>query len=342
MLVNESDIARAKAVPIADLALRRGVKLRKESHWMKGPCLKCGGTDRFFVHIKKNVFGCRGCGAKGDAIDFVMWADGVTFSDSIQWTISNSGATPSIAPLPTKDAAELEDQDEDKADRTRLIARLWQESTPPKETPVEAYLARRLGPDLPAWLLLGHVLRFHPSMMFPGLPRGPAMVGLYRRVGVIETPFGPASRNESIALHRTMLTADGWPIYVEANGKRKKAKAALGPTKDAAIKPIPDVLFEDWCGPELTYGLGLAEGIETAIGAWLLTGVPTWACGYAANMAAFPVLPGIECLTLFIDNDKAGLEAAATCAERWRAAGLQVIAKIPDQSGADFADVVLS
>jgi len=143
-------------------------------------------------------------------------------------------------------------------------------------------------------------------------------------------------------LHRTMLTPEGEPIYVEANGKGKKAKAALGPTKAAAIKLIPDVLFEEWSGPEITYGLGLAEGIETAIGAWLLTGVPTWACGYAANMAAFPILPGIECLTLFLDNDPAGLEAAATCAERWRAAGLQVIAKVPDRGGADFADVVLS
>jgi hypothetical protein len=308
---------------------------------MKGPCLKCGGTDRFFVHIKKNVFGCRACGAKGDAIDFVMWADGVNFSDTIQSPIDNFGTTPSIAPLPTKDT-ELEEQDEGKADRTRLIVRLWQESMAPKGTPVEAYLARRLSPDLPPWLLSGHVLRFHPNMMFPGLPRGPCMVGLYRRVGVIETPLGPASRNESIALHRTMVTELGEPTYVEAHGKRKKAKAALGPTKNAAIKLIPDVLFDDWCGPELTYGLGLSEGIETAIAAWLLTGVPTWACGYAANMAAFPVLPGIECLTLFIDNDKAGLEAAATCAERWTAAGLQVIAKVPDGDGADFADVVLS
>jgi hypothetical protein len=343
MLVNESDIARAKAVPIADLALRRGVKLRKESHWMKGPCLKCGGTDRFFVHIKKNVFGCRGCGAKGDAIDFLMWADGVSFSDSIQSPIGYFGTTPSIAPLPTRNTRELvEDQEEGKADRTRLIARLWQESMAPAGTPVEAYLARRLHRELPPCLLSGHVLRFHPSMIFPGLPRGPCMVGLYRRVGVIETPLGPASRNESVALHRTMLTADGAPIYVEANGKGKKAKAALGPTKSAAIKFIPDVLFEDWAGPEITYGLGLAEGIETCIAAWLLSGVPTWACGYAANMAAFPVLPGIACLTLFIDNDKAGLEAAAICAERWRAAGLQVIAKVPDQDGTDFADVVLS
>src|SRR5215470_6927168 len=146
MRVSETDIARARAVPIADLALRRGLKLHKESHWMKGPCLKCGGTDRFFVHIKKNVFGCRACGAKGDAIDFVMWADGVNFNDTIQSPIDNFGTTPSIAPLPTKDTTELEEQDEAKADRTRLIVRLWQESMAPKGTPVEAYLARRLSP----------------------------------------------------------------------------------------------------------------------------------------------------------------------------------------------------
>jgi hypothetical protein len=157
---------------------------------------------------------------------------------------------------------------------------------------------------------------------------------------MIDTRYGPASANGSVALHRTMITPDGDPIWIEAGGKRKKPKKAIGPTRNAAIKLVPDVMPTDWDGPEITHALGLAEGIESAIGASLLTGIPTWAVGYAANMADFPVLPGMETLVLFVDHDKAGQQAAAKCWDRWAAAGHEVIWKIPNESGSDFADLV--
>jgi hypothetical protein len=37
----------------------------------------------------------------------------------------------------------------------------------------------------------------------------------------------------------------------------------------------------------------------------------------------FPVLAGIECLTIAADRDDAGIEAAQKLAERWRRAGRQ-------------------
>ena len=60
---------------------------------------------------------------------------------------------------------------------------------------------------------------------------------------------------------------------------------------------------------------GVAEGIESALSlAWAF--VPVWACIDAGNLAALPVLDGIEALTIAADNDPAGQAAAQTCATR--------------------------
>jgi phage/plasmid primase-like uncharacterized protein len=59
-------------------------------------------------------------------------------------------------------------------------------------------------------------------------------------------------------------------------------------------------------------------------------------------MRDFPVLGGIECLTIFADNDKSGtgLAAAEECAERWHRAGREALIHIPVETGVDFATMM--
>ena len=46
-----------------------------------GPCPKCGGKDR--LHVTSSWFFCRQCHPKrGDAIEYVQWRDGITFSEA--------------------------------------------------------------------------------------------------------------------------------------------------------------------------------------------------------------------------------------------------------------------
>ncbi|MDE3037095.1 MAG: toprim domain-containing protein [Pseudomonadota bacterium] len=90
---------------------------------------------------------------------------------------------------------------------------------------------------------------------------------------------------------------------------------------------------------ERCLGLGIAEGIEDALTVMASGWRPVWAAVDAGNIASFPVLPGIECLTIFADHDKAGLEAARRCAERWQAAGRDVRIVSPNAAGEDWADV---
>lgn len=83
--------------------------------------------------------------------------------------------------------------------------------------------------------------------------------------------------------------------------------------------------------------LGIAEGIETA----LATGhSPLWACLTAVGIKRFPVLPDVQSLIIFADNDAngAGQNAAVECAERWHAAGREVTIRMPADVGQDYAD----
>jgi hypothetical protein len=61
--------AKARSVRIEEECSRRGIKLNGTGRAERyGPCAGCGGEDRFAINTKKQVFNCRGCGARGDTI----------------------------------------------------------------------------------------------------------------------------------------------------------------------------------------------------------------------------------------------------------------------------------
>ena len=73
-------------------------------------------------------------------------------------------------------------------------------------------------------------------------------------------------------------------------------------------------------------GLHVGEGVETCLAARQLGLRPAWALGSLSQIANFPVLAGIESLTLLQENDGGGsAEACEKCALRWDAAGREVI-----------------
>jgi hypothetical protein len=142
----------------------------------------------------------------------------------------------------------------------------------------------------------------------------PCLVALYRD---IET-------NEPRAIHRTALTRDG----------RKIDRKVLGPKAGAAIKLSDDA--------EVSVCLSVAEGIETALAGAAMLYRPVWALGDANAIAQFPVLPGMESLTVLVDNDVNGVgqRAARQCSQRWTTAGREVFRVIPTREGADMADIL--
>lgn len=141
--------------------------------------------------------------------------------------------------------------------------------------------------------------------------------------------FRPSSR-ALIAVITDALTAEpiGWhETRLDAEG-RKVNRRMHGRASGGVVR-----LYDH----EPPFGMAITEGIETA----LATGVePVWACLSSSIMQGFPVLPGIDCLTVYADHDPAGVKAANAVGERWHAAGREVILTMPSQPGKDFADLM--
>ena len=202
------------------------------------------------------------------------------------------------------------------SDRTALALQLWREARQPTESPVARYLARR---GLSLVDDVHEVLRSHPSCPFAG-NRTRAMIALVRNIVT----------DEPQAVHRTALDLAGNKI--EVNGKDR---LALGPIANGAVKLTVD--------EEVTNCLGVGEGIETTLSLRCLPefgASPVWSLLNAAGIASFPVLSGIECLWIAVDDDPAGRGASDLCADRWRWAGREVWLVKGRVPGSDLNDIV--
>ena len=139
-----------------------------------------------------------------------------------------------------------------------------------------------------------------------------------------------------------------------ATSRRGIWRRPLSGEKPMTLGPTAGCIIRLWPNEAVERRLVLGEGPETVLAAatriWhrgtLLQ--PAWAAGDAGHIKKFPILPGIEALTLLVDNDRAdrhgrraGQEAAADCADRWSAAGRKVIRLTPKAVDTDFNDVVL-
>jgi putative DNA primase/helicase len=82
--------------------------------------------------------------------------------------------------------------------------------------------------------------------------------------------------------------------------------------------------------------LGLAEGIETALSAMQLTGVPTWACLGASRMHRVAVPDSVREFHIFIDNDAPGRDAAERTAHAHR--NRRVVLRRPPDGFGDWND----
>jgi hypothetical protein len=310
-------VERARLVPIEIEIERRGIVL-KGTVDRCGPCPVCGGTDRFSINTRKQVFLCRGCGAKGDVIAMVQHIDGCSFHEAIELLTGDQLRRPAVQ---TPARAERTDKD-----RIASALQGWKEAGPITGTIGVAYLERERGiTELPPDV--HDVMRFHPYCIY-----GQDDAGQRRHVSAIVCLLRDVITDKPTGIHRIALHPDGKLI----------GRMGLGIKQGSAVKL--------WGDAEITTGLCVGEGIETTLAAatrvqhcnTLLR--PAWSLVDAPNIGSFPVLPGgaIEHLTILCDHDRneTGQKAARTCAKRWTAAGCDVEILIPDVLGEDFNDLI--
>jgi hypothetical protein len=276
------------------------LKLRASGRHWRGDCPVCGREAFAFTHNRGKPLVM--CFAGCDRRDLLEAIRKLPpFAGERDWLKGTRKRSVTSDPLPVSDATDWSAQ----------AALIWSQGVALHNTPVETYLAAR-GCMFPTThdirFLPAHSHGIHPCMM---------------------ARVTDAVTAQPITLHFTRLNGDGTG---KAEVDRPKLLLGRHRKKWGVIRLVEDAA--------VTTGLGLAEGIETALSVMVGGWSPLWATVDAGNMADFPVLEGIECLTLFADNDArgTGLHAAEHCAERWRAAGREVGIVIPDKPGSDWND----
>ena len=192
--------------------------------------------------------------------------------------------------------------------------KLWESAKCAPNTLVMAYLLSRncisLGDPISS------ALRFAPGSRFRQFV-APAMLG---RITDLQT-------NAFKGIHRTAIKADGSGKICFPDGT--PSKMMLGTVKNGAVKLSP-----------LAPIMGIAEGIETALSAALIFKMPVWATLSAGGMVSFPIIPSIENLTIFADDDDAGQRAANQCARRYAEFGIGGQIRTPSNPYGDWNDFI--
>jgi hypothetical protein len=124
--------------------------------------------------------------------------------------------------------------------------------------------------------------------------------------------------------------------YLHQGRKIGKAKSLGGVDRLGIVRLSPN--------DEVLGGLHICEGLETALSGMSdprMNFCPMWVAGSTTQLAKFPVLSGIECLTILADNDEneASVDAASTAYWRWKDAGREVRIRQPKERG-DLNDIV--
>lgn len=277
-----------------------------------GPCPACGGRDRFrFDNKGRGSFICNRCGA-GDGFRLLMHVHQIAFGEARKrvMEVARLVESSSAHNIHSPKAAEPPEV----AEPTRRVLNLLRESCLIEDCePARAYLASRSLWPLPT----GHLLRAHPSVEYwqdrQRVGRFPALVTAIRDVN-----------GELVTAHVTYLTDDGKKL--SEYEPRKLLSGLVG--HDGCVAPIMEL-------PDNV--LGLAEGIETALSAAKLTGIPTWAAVNAVLLSKFEPPHTVDRLVIFADRDVVGLEAASSLMERLQE---RVRLEIRLPKGKDFNDVL--
>lgn len=190
--------------------------------------------------------------------------------------------------------------------------RLWRAASTLAGSPAEAYLAGR------AIELRSPELRFHART--PLGPQGavrflPAMIA--------------AVRNDEgiLALHRTFINAKTG--RVAAFDRPKRALGSLGTGGVRLALPRGGKL-------------GLAEGIESALSAMQIFGVPCWATLGNERFGLVTIPESVRELHLFVDADAGGALAEDRARDAYARDGRRIVTCRPRSDGSDWNDVAMT
>ena len=288
-------------------------KYLKDAH---GPCPLCGGRDRYRWDDGKgqNDLGnggyyCSQCGA-GTGFRLVMGLNRWDYGQAAKAIDKFLGIEFKPDPVRAAEAKARSDKEAKKTASERdYFRQLWRGSSPLTPTdPAWLYLSRRCGDPS------GRVseLRFHPALTHPNVD------------GTFPALLAPMGWNGSkhTGIHRTYLTQDGRKADIDP------PRAGFGTKGPIRLGPVAE-------------HMGIAEGIETALAASSLFGIPVWSSVDAHGLETWTPPEGAKSILILGDNDRSftGQAAAYALAKRLRRLKYEVEVAIPEVPSWDWADI---
>jgi len=244
-------------------------------------CPVCGGKDRFRFSTndptQSGGYYCNACGS-GNGINLLRKFHGWDFKRAADEIDKIIGNLPQ----PCREFTQT------TATNPAACRRLYEASQPVQDgDPVSLYLAKRSLAGAP-W---PKVLRYVPEMKHGTGGRYPGMIAVFADAG-----------GKPATIHRTFLTPSGEkakadPVRMFMPGKLPDGGAIrLGPVAEA---------------------LGIAEGIETAMAAARLHGLPVWATTSEVMLQKWQPPSEVRSVLIFADSDEgfAGQAAAFNLAK---------------------------
>ncbi len=190
------------------------------------------------------------------------------------------------------------------------MKRLWDEAMPLPGTPGERYFHRRGLPPPTA-------LRFSPRVWYARDGAAPAIIAK------VASPEG-----RCVNLYRIFVSEDGskFPIEHPKRMMRRHVPAGIA-VRLAAKAPV----------------MGVSEGVENALAASVIFGIPVWAVLGTEFLERFSPPDEVEELVIFGDHDAnfSGQKAAYTLAKRL-AGKMRIRVEIPSQQGTDWNGALLA
>ncbi|ASY46040.1 hypothetical protein CJD35_16115 [Sphingobium xenophagum] len=190
----------------------------------------------------------------------------------------------------------------------RAARQIWEQSLPLVGTAGERYLIGR------SIAYRSAALRYHPA----------TPLGAGKSVRFMPAILAAVThRCQFLGLQRIFLDLDGRPASMI------KHKRTLGRPRHGAValSPANEVL-------------GLAEGVETALSASMLLGVPVWATLGAERLDRIVIPEEVTRLILLADNDRAGRRAVDRARLRYALAGREIVVLWPPAPFTDWNDML--
>lgn len=280
-----------------------------------GPCPSCGGTDRYTFDNRRGRgdFFCRQCGP-GDGFALLERVNGWSFSEARRYVLEAAGIArgqPRLAANQPRMAAQAPSPPPRAVPTSRVLS-IARSACAVADCPdAVAYLESRGLWPLP----VGCALKAHAGLDYYEGPqviaRYPALVAELRDVA-----------GELVTVHVTYLENGRKVAGLEPRKILTKTEGREG----CAVRLMPS-----------GETLGIAEGIETAVSAAVLDGIPVWAALNTAFLGKFEPPPGVTLLRIYADRDEAGLLAAGRLMERLQGR-VRFELRVPPAPHNDFSD----